>query len=373
MKRSVLKCLKIVIFQFRVLANYVYHEGAVTAISDIIQHAEEDKENQSGNCDCSLGFSSLGRIVRDLWEDKVKNAKRGARAHRRHVYLNLKRILPCEESDENHSLSLELSKIHLPENWTRVEDNANTVSFVRLEKWSFDNQRVSTAVAVSQTDNNTFITIRSHGCETEVPTDVVLGSMQLAKQIGAVFRHIDNSLFCGGFCLSEGESFLALADCVKGSYKDLSAELVEKQQVVYFSSSYKTFSSHDGRCSECKNLKYHNLKRQRKEKRASIHPHCNRRYLTREELNVQLQNQRTARLNAERRERYWKGKFDSEAVELEDDDHKDLSQMLTNVPKEKVPEEMLCMWEQQKKKCSQQKANTDTDGTQSKYTGNSYN
>ena len=90
-------------------------------------------------------------------------------------------------------------------------------------------------------------------------------------------------------------------------------------------------------------------KRQRKEKRASIHPHCNRRYLTREELNVLLQTERTARLNAERRERYWRGKFDREAVEVEDDDHGDLSQMLTDVPKEKVPEEMLCMWEQQKK------------------------
>ena len=230
-----------------------------------------------------------------------------------------------------------------------MEDNANTISFVRLEKWSLDNRRVSTTVAVSQTDNNTFITIRTHGCETEVP-NVVLGSMPLAKQIGAVFHHIDNSSFCGGFCLSEGESLLALADCVKGSYRDLSAESVEQQQVVYFSSSCKIFSSRDGRCSKCKNLlRSHNLKRQRKEKRTSIHPHCNRRYLTRGELNVLLQNERTARLNAERRERYWRGKFDSEAVELEDDDHEDLSQMLTNVPKEKVPEEMLCMWEQQKK------------------------
>lgn len=159
-KRSVhftFKCLKIVIFQFRILANYVYEEGAITAISDIVQHAEEVKENRSGNCDCSLGFSSLGRIVRDLWGDKVKNAKRGARAHRRHVYLNLKQIQPSEESDDNHSLSMELSNIRLPENWTRVEDNTNTISFVRLEKWSFENRRVSTTVAVSQTDNNTLI------------------------------------------------------------------------------------------------------------------------------------------------------------------------------------------------------------------------
>ena len=204
-------------------------------------------------------------------------------------------------------------------------------------------------IAVSQTDNNTFITIRTHGCETEVP-NVVLGSMPPAKQIGPVFHHIDNSSFCGGFCLSEGESLLALADCVKGSYTDLSAESVEQQQVVYFSSSGKIFSSRGGRCPECKNLlRSHNLKRQRKEKHVSIHPHFNRRYLTREELNVLLQNERTAKLNSERRERYWRRKFDSEALELEDENHGDLPQMLTNVPKEKVPEEMLCIWEQQKK------------------------
>ena len=134
---------------------------------------------------------------------------------------------------------------------------------------------------------------------------------------------------------------------------------MEQQQIVYLSSSCKIFSSRDGRCSECKNLlRSQPLKRQRKEKRASIHPHCNRRYLTREELNELLQNERTARLNAEQRERYWRGKFDSEAVELENDDHGDLSQILTNVPKEKVPEEMLCMWEQQKKKNAHNKKQT---------------
>ena len=111
-------------------------------------------------------------------------------------------------------------------------------------------------------DNNTFITMRTHGCETEVP-NVVLGSIPLFQQIGAVFHYIDNSLFCRGFCLSEGESLLALADCVKGSYRDLSAESGEQQEVVYFSSSCKIFSSRDGRCSECKNLlRSRNIKRQ---------------------------------------------------------------------------------------------------------------
>ena len=45
--------------------------------------------------------------------------------------------------------------------------------------------------------------------------------------------------------------------------------------------------------------------------------------------------------------------------QLEDDDHGDLVAILTTVPKERVPEDMLCLWEQQKKP-SVQKANTDT-------------
>ena len=70
------------ILSFRVLANYVYEDGAITPVSSIIQHAEESQENYSGATDCTPGFSSLGRIVKELWGDKVKNAKRGSRSDR---------------------------------------------------------------------------------------------------------------------------------------------------------------------------------------------------------------------------------------------------------------------------------------------------
>ena len=130
--------------------------------------------------------------------------------------------------------------------------------------------------------------------------------------------------------------------------------------MVHFSSRCKTFSSHDGLCSECKNLlKAHTIKKQQKEKRATIHPHCNKKYLSKEELKVALQSKKCARLNAQQREHHWQEKCASEAVQLEDDDHGDLVAMLTTVPKERVPEDMLCLREQQKKP-SVQKVNMDT-------------
>ena len=61
----------------RVLANYVYEAGAITPISEIIQHAEEDKENSSGVTGCSLGFSSLSRIVQ-LTSGEIKSKMRNA-------------------------------------------------------------------------------------------------------------------------------------------------------------------------------------------------------------------------------------------------------------------------------------------------------
>jgi len=73
----------------KALANYVYEEGAITPVSTIIQRAEESQENYAGATGYTLGFSSLGRIVKELWGDKVKNAKRGARTDRQHVYLNI--------------------------------------------------------------------------------------------------------------------------------------------------------------------------------------------------------------------------------------------------------------------------------------------
>jgi len=58
-----------------------------------------------------------------------------------------------------------------------------------------------------------------------------------------------------------------------------------------------------------------------------------------------LQSEKNARLNAQGSELYWR-EFAIEAVQLEDEDHRDLAAMLTTASKENVPEEMLCLWEQ---------------------------
>jgi len=194
--------------------------------------------------------------------------------------------------------------------------------------------------------DSTYLTIRTHGCETELP-NAVLGSLPLVKRVGAVFDYIKNSTLCGGFRLPKGESLLATGtDHLEGSFRNLAEDSAHENPImVHFSSRCKIFSFRDGLCSECKNLlKAHTLKK-RKEKRSTIHPHCNRRCLTKEEMKAVLQSEKNARLNAQGSELYWR-EFAIEAVQLEDEDHRDLAAMLTTASKENVPEEMLCLWEQ---------------------------
>lgn len=130
---------------------------------------------------------------------------------------------------------------------------------------------------------------------------------------------------------------------MSGLYNDLSIDGLDNINLV-FSSKCKIFGVPGARCSECnKVLKMQNVKRQRKEKRIGINPKCNKRYLSKEEVVFQLSQEKSKRINAERRERYWRDKFENECVRMDDEDNADLSPMLQNVAKEKVSEEMACL------------------------------
>lgn len=232
-----------------------------------------------------------------------------------------------------------------------MTDKTNFVSFVRPEKWEFNNVRAVTEVVVSKTANsdNAFITIKAHGCQKDLSDVPGLSSLSVQGQVSLALDYIQKSSFCNGFALPDGESIQAFVPHVSGLYNDLSNDGQDNINLV-FSSKCKIFGVTGARCSECnKVFKMQNFKRQRKEKRIGINPKCNKRYLSKEEVVLQLKQERSNRINAERREKYWRDKFENECFRMDDEDNADLSTMLQNVAKEKVPDEMACLWEQQKK------------------------
>lgn len=329
------------------MANYEFHEGSMASIKDIVKDAEQNKENIDGSI---LGSTILGEIVQDVWGEQVKRSYRGPRSQRLFYYLNLRRIPPsqsqnpCEGVDGD--LLEQLSDMPLPDGWTMMSDRPKCVSFVRLETWEADNKRAATELVVSQMETSTLLTVKAHGCQIDLD-NVVIESLTLKSRVCLAIEYIQKSALCHGFVLPDGECIDTQAHVI-GLYNDLTSDSDTVRMV--HSSQCKLFSVSGGHCSECNKVKkFHNRRMLRKEKQTIIHPFCNKRYLSRDELACQIQQERKSKINAEMRERYWREKFAEESVLVEDDDHMDLSTMIESVDKEKVPDEMLCLLDQQKK------------------------
>ena len=102
---------------------------------------------------------------------------------------------------------------------------------------------------------------------------------------------------------------------------------------------------------------FRNVKKRKLESNGVASPFTNKRFLSKDEVEKQLQKERQARLNAEKREKYWREKFEAECVEMDDEDHTDLSAMFDKAGSN-VPEHMASLWEQQKQllRCKSKKA-----------------
>lgn len=134
-----------------------------------------------------------------------------------------------------------------------------------------------------------------------------------------------------------------------GIFFDLSTnrttETVERRA---FSANCSILSRAGQCCYNCKNLHYleKKIRKRKLETNGVISPFTNKRFLSKEEVTEQLKLERQARLNAEKRERYWREKFEAECIEMEHDDHADFAKMFDGVG-DNVPDSMASLWEQQ--------------------------
>lgn len=179
---------------------------------------------------------------------------------------------------------------------------------------------------------------------------VNLQDRPLQEQVSTILTFLEHTTMCQGITLGDDETVAALLPHEIGSFRDLRATEEETSEVRAFSSKCQVLTSSGKCCVTCGHLRHiDNRRKKRKLERTGIHPATNKRYLTKKEVVVELAHERNKRRNAENRERYWREKFLSEAMEMETADHEDLSTILNSLPNENIPEDMKCLWEQQKK------------------------
>ena len=68
------------------MCNYEESADSLTEAKDILLAGSQQKENFSSNLNSVL----LGKIVSEIWGEKVKLVRRGPRKDRRSCYLNLR-------------------------------------------------------------------------------------------------------------------------------------------------------------------------------------------------------------------------------------------------------------------------------------------
>ena len=280
------------------MKNYTISEGSVVACRDVVEHSE--KERESLEIAVPLTSLSLALIVRDTWGEKIKKARRGPRNNQKLCFLNVAhkryqaRPSDPDLTQEFHEL-IQNDSLILPKSWFKIVDRQNRVSFVRPETWEFDNQRIYTEIVIelSMEQRVTYL-IKSHGCElnlNHLNIEKVMQDLPIKTQAEAIIKYAENLKMCSGYRLSGDSAIIAMVPHRAGIFRSLSNEILTENGA--FSSKCQLFHYAGGRCPKCCMLgKIDKKRKQRKEEQQSIHRHCNKRFLTKEEIQLQLKEEK---------------------------------------------------------------------------------
>lgn len=337
---------------YRILENYEYAKDGMVFLNEIIQHSGQEKENFNKD----LTRCTLGCLIKDTFAEKVRLVQRGPRGNKQHVHLNLQRIQKshAEVFSSSGSLCSIVPSLKLPSGWHFIKDGSDQVSFIRHEIWEFSKQRGTTELRVNQNSpSKIMLQVKSHGCSVDFKKDLGLErlfkNVSFERQILLAIKFIKHSNLCFGFPLNDSERVMSMLPHLTGGFESMSEGPKECKRVLA-QNCLVLMSGPSKICHSCSRL--HTVdsnRRKRKANQTTVSPACNKRFMTKEEVEYQLKMEQMERRNAEKREAYLREKFEKESVLVDDEDQQDLLQMAGSLNENDFPEDLKCLWEQQKK------------------------
>jgi len=308
-----------------VVKNYIFSERSLVPVAEVLEHAEKETQRLGiGSC---LNSHGLTIIVNDLWDKKVKRVKRGSRGSRKAFLLNVARKQIQVRTSDNLKLEFEdMAKdnsLMLPNRWFKIVDNENKISLVHPESWEFENQRIYTEISIELNGEKQLVCfIKSHGSQVnlgDLKFQKLLEDLPLEIQVETLLEFVERSTLCLG-CSFPGDSgilCLPLLPHKVGMLKSLNDPEISQQNQA-FSSACEVIALSSNQCPICQSLKKSYARRkERKEKRTSINKYCNKRYLTKEEIHLQLQEEKKMR---QKQLQEQKKSHDAESTDDDDED-----------------------------------------------------
>ena len=300
------------------MENYEYVKDGMVFLNEIIQHSGQEKENFNKD----LTRCTLGCLIKDTFAEKVRLVQRGPRGNKQRAYLNLQRIQKSgtEVFSSSGSLCSIVPSLELPTGWHSIKDGSDQVSFVRHEIWEFRKQRGTTELRVNQNSPSEItLQVKSHGCSVDLKKDLGLErsfkNVSFERQILLALKFIEHSNLCFGFPLNDSEKVMTMLPHLTGGFESMSDGPKECNNCRVFAQNCLVLTSGPSKiCHSCSRL--HTVdsnRRKRKANQTTVSPACNKRFMTKEEVEHQLKMDQMARRNAEKREAYWREKFEKES------------------------------------------------------------
>lgn len=307
----------------RILKNYSFQEGSLTPLKDILESALREKERFGSSTPLKLHI--MGRIVSDIWDDKVKRVRRGPRGDQKTHYMNIT-LKQNQVRSVDCDLELgfeEMAKDNyvLPKGWFKVVDNPKKISLIRPGTWEFEKRRILTEISMELcSEKGVKCVIKSHGNEVsleDLKLQKICEDLSVTAQAKLIIELLENSYTCLGCCFEE--DMISMVPHRVGLFRSLTdPDALPKNCAFSFKCKLISPTAHQP-CAPCSYLKRLGERRkERREKRPSISKLCNKRYLTKEEIELQLREEQKMKHNKHCRELYQMSSSESEDDENQD-------------------------------------------------------
>ena len=235
--------------------------------------------------------------------------------------------------------------------WLLAAKTEQKIEWVKMKSQDLcDGQRIIRELAIFE---NWAFTVKMNQREIAKET---LGICKLSpsKQIiRSLFHVLEENLECKGFQVATDIIAKDKMENIIGKTEEwrntLDGTVVRNLRSVtcrvLIPSNYSRSSSQ--LCDECSRIKKNcSITCHKKTKSA---PQMRESYMSKEELIHKLHEEKTRRLNAERRVDYWKDKIDNEMTTFVEEDHNDFLHMFKMVQKDSLDDDMKLFWEAQEK------------------------
>lgn len=347
--------------------HYELEVGSHVFCEDLVAHAKEEKENIFlGTSGSVLTATTLSRAVFELFGVNIKKShkrKEAGSTNVKKIFKNLKRkaAVDCIDNDESGNQESNWDKLcsnmleiacSADGDW-RVVFNQNSISCLCFdEELRFDRKRAVYEVVfkASKSDNAVEINMmydhRQVLQELIEKVDVFCAQMSLVDKAKHYLTIFKNSPICCGFPIigmeEKHDKFTEVEKHI------LSSNQSEEERWFSVDCEVITSNPQGKLCTKCCEEKKRTTRRLATDhtlKPCDVSKFCNYRFMSREQLIGKITFERE-QANEEKKTRM---ALEEELIAMDEEDHHDLVQVMGQVEKKDVPQDMQLLWDQQEK------------------------